>query len=1142
MTYFCYTQSKENIPMQTNTKSPGGLLVGETDKNGGPGIKVVAPEGNILMGGGELILTSDTGKSTDLHEFDGKKMTPCEIASELNVNGGGVKIPCHIAEPANTTDSKMEVGDVIKKESGGNIGNDNLTELKNALSKYGWTVKISEDGKSYQLINRNNKIVSDVKFKGSRYFFYDTIGNKLLSGMGELGKSAERVATGYFYANLIGESETIKSTNKEKGGAVDHIISKYNLWGKGIPVRFINDHKTYFTKNIASDRNRIFVADANGNVFPKKIADLEYVQTMKVEFENARSMEAGGRTKNERYKISYLDKKRNFQQTDKFFEGENAYENAAKWGRANLENFHSDMIAYIPSTGRPAATGGVELHTGRKENFKTMRGQDGKLFIKVGNIEYRIDDAVLYTKKYQHGYEKRRAFVAVDPKSGHIGITYTVEGAGGRDTRFVMPEWDKEVKPYSEATKYEREHLTQGYSGGGSMEAGGTMKIGMKGSVLDALEDAGYVFDPNELSAYFRSSEGYREYDNIKKLVAENKINEAASILKNHIKISLDSSMATGGETDGYKVGNLIRYKHWYPATFENNYKRFSSISTGIIKRIAFSGDYVIQNNTGSMHEEIVKKEDILGMANGSSIESGGKINMKIFPDNWDLVQEYDGNFIFEDDTKTFMIAIELTEQDEPPYSIGFIQLKGDRTKIGFESGAYATHAETEVGAIRKAVEMAKFINEKNVFEEMAKGGKTQLQIGMDVEKEHRDLYLRVKKMFEANGMNMPISENQFYATIAKAHIREDKHYYDKLLKYVEGEKKEKGGMTKQAEIDNSHLTFDDYRPLLQSGKMPSDFTDLLMPKKKPVIDQVLYHGTNRQFKGKLKPGQEINNPTYGTEDEKFADNSLGIFFTDNKTMAQWFAGGKEYDGDKDKYISTGNGNARVIEKRVVMHNPYIIDQSHPDYDADNDQDSAAIYFDEIEKAGGAKQYKKDLLDKGYDGIVLRGNTKNYYGDGTYDMFVSFAKSLEEGGKISDKEKNEFIEYVIGFYGEGEIYSKWFPNMGRKAGASKEEVENAINKYVNSDFTDNYSWGGGDSLDRERVRDIMFKERGILSSGGSMEAVGNILKINTWQVYYMDNDSRKKILKENLFYHQAVKMSQEKQSKGLSADYEPMPK
>ena len=58
-----------------------------------------------------------------------------------------------------------------------------------------------------------------------------------------------------------------------------------------------------------------------------------------------------------------------------------------------------------------------------------------------------------------------------------------------------------------------------------------------------------------------------------------------------------------------------------------------------------------------------------------------------------------------------------------------------------------------------------------------------------------------------------------------------------------------------------------------------------------------VYHGTNKDF-NKFLLGKEIVNPTYG----KIIDNGLGIFFTDNKTMALWFAGLVSYNGDTDRY------------------------------------------------------------------------------------------------------------------------------------------------------------------------------------------------------------------------------------------------
>lgn len=46
------------------------------------------------------------------------------------------------------------------------------------------------------------------------------------------------------------------------------------------------------------------------------------------------------------------------------------------------------------------------------------------------------------------------------------------------------------------------------------------------------------------------------------------------------------------------------------------------------------------------------------------------------------------------------------------------------------------------------------------------------------------------------------------------------------------------------------------------------------------------------------------------------------------------------------------------------------------------------------------------------------------------------------------------------------------------------------------------------------------------------------LNFNTWQVYYMDNDGRKQVLKNNLSYSAAVKLFQHYNSNGLSTEYE----
>ena len=63
----------------------------------------------------------------------------------------------------------------------------------------------------------------------------------------------------------------------------------------------------------------------------------------------------------------------------------------------------------------------------------------------------------------------------------------------------------------------------------------------------------------------------------------------------------------------------------------------------------------------------------------------------------------------------------------------------------------------------------------------------------------------------------------------------------------------------------------------------------------------------------------------------------------------------------------------------------------------------------------------------------------------------------------------EFIDYVFSFYGQGGLYP---------LNVSKEQIAYATLKYLD-DCSDplaefKVTWGDGDSLDRERVRDYMM--------------------------------------------------------------------
>ena len=66
----------------------------------------------------------------------------------------------------------------------------------------------------------------------------------------------------------------------------------------------------------------------------------------------------------------------------------------------------------------------------------------------------------------------------------------------------------------------------------------------------------------------------------------------------------------------------------------------------------------------------------------------------------------------------------------------------------------------------------------------------------------------------------------------------------------------------------------------------------------------------------------------------------------------------------------------------------------------------------------------------------------------------------------------EFVDYVWSFYSP---QSELYPIKG----LTKKDIFDAFNVYVNrieSNNNEYYTWGYGDSLDRERVRDIILEE------------------------------------------------------------------
>ena len=87
--------------------------------------------------------------------------------------------------------------------------------------------------------------------------------------------------------------------------------------------------------------------------------------------------------------------------------------------------------------------------------------------------------------------------------------------------------------------------------------------------------------------------------------------------------------------------------------------------------------------------------------------------------------------------------------------------------------------------------------------------------------------------------------------------------------------------------------------------------------------------------------------------------------------------------------------------------------------------------------------------------------------------------------KITENSQSQFINYVLDFYGKSGIYPLANPTINNKF-VERDDVLKAFEKYktlLNASIQlkkelkikNRYTWGDGDSLDRERVRDILLQ-------------------------------------------------------------------
>ena len=104
----------------------GGITEGKSHKEGGIPMEVKSTGQKVELEGGEGVINKRNMASDKKFDFQGKEMTTCEIASEINsANGNGVQIDCD-----NVTGKKYEYA------TGGKILDE---EQESSFKEYGAT-------------------------------------------------------------------------------------------------------------------------------------------------------------------------------------------------------------------------------------------------------------------------------------------------------------------------------------------------------------------------------------------------------------------------------------------------------------------------------------------------------------------------------------------------------------------------------------------------------------------------------------------------------------------------------------------------------------------------------------------------------------------------------------------------------------------------------------------------------------------------------------------------------------------------------------------------------------------------------------------------------------------------------------------
>ena len=222
--------------------SNGGLTKGKSHAKGGINMTVKSTGQQIEVEGGEGIINKYVMSDDDKYDFEGKEMTACEIASDLNQqNGNGVKFSCEETENTDLTPLDKEEG--FAKGGGVHTMPNGEVILKYVNFEDGWRINLKRL-KDYINQNKgNNKyvIIRQDSRKEQELWEFETLNeaNAKFNELVELGKTYSKIEKQF--AKGGGIAKTIKTQTNPRHletDAVEEILEDL-LFSKGGNIEMI---------------------------------------------------------------------------------------------------------------------------------------------------------------------------------------------------------------------------------------------------------------------------------------------------------------------------------------------------------------------------------------------------------------------------------------------------------------------------------------------------------------------------------------------------------------------------------------------------------------------------------------------------------------------------------------------------------------------------------------------------------------------------------------------------------------------------------------------------------------------------------------------------------------------------------------